>query len=226
MKHLIVIAAVAALAPALAGADEMHESVVSFVQADRLEYQEASDAGLWDLQGWTGFDRDKFWWKTEGDQDHAELQLLYSRAVSTFFDLQAGLRQDFEPDPQRSFAVIGLQGLAPQWFEIDTALFIADDGKVSVRFEAEYDVLFTQRLVLQPRLELNLGASDEPEYALGSGLRDLEFGLRLRYEIHRKFAPYIGIEWHSLYNDTAGYATAAGEDKNVTTAVIGVRAWF
>lgn len=226
MKPVIGIAAIATFLPAMAGADEMHEGVISFVQADRLEYQAESESGLWDLQGWTGFDRDKFWWKTEGGQENAELQLLYSRAISTFFDLQAGLRQDFEPDPQRSFAVIGLQGLAPQWFEIDTALFIADDGKVSLRFEAEYEMLLTQKLVLQPRLELNLGASDEPEYALGSGLRDLEFGLRLRYEFHRKFAPYLGVEWHSLYNGTADYANANGESGHSTTFVAGIRAWF
>ena len=226
MKHALTIIALSTPLTALAAMDEMHEGAVSFVQADRLEYQEEAETGLWDLQGWSGFDQQKLWWKTEGDKEEAELQLLYSRAVSTFFDFQAGLRHDFEPDPQRTFAVIGLQGLAPQWFEIDTALFIDDDGKISLRFEAEYEMLLTQKLVLQPRLELNLGASDEPEYALGSGLRDLEFGLRLRYELHRKFAPYVGVEWHSLYGDTADFANAADESSHSTTFVAGVRAWF
>jgi copper resistance protein B len=207
-------------------ADEMHESPLSFVQADRLEYQQDPDTWLWDVQGWTGLDRHKFWWKTEGDSEDAELQLLYSRAVSPFFDFQLGLRHDFEPGPQRSFAMIGLQGLAPQWFEVDSALFIADDGKLSARVEVEYELLFTQRLILQPRLEINLGASDEPDYALGSGLRSFDFGLRLRYEFHRKLAPYIGIEWQNLYGDTADIAGASGQDNHSTTAVVGVRAWF
>jgi copper resistance protein B len=207
-------------------ADEMHESAVSYVQMDRLEYGLEPDAWLWDAQGWSGFDRDKFWWKTEGEEGSAELQLLYSRAVSTFFDLQTGLRHDFEPGPQRSFAVIGVQGLAPQRFEIDTALFIADDGKISARVEAEYELLLTQRLVLQPRFELNLGVSQEPEYRLGSGIRSFELGLRLRYEIHRKFAPYIGVEWQGLYGGTADFGSATGEGRHMTTAVAGLRFWF
>jgi copper resistance protein B len=204
----------------------MHEGVLSFVQADRLEYRPESDTGFWDVQGWTGLDRHKLWWKTEGSDNDAELQLLYGRAITAFYDLQLGLRHDFEPGPQRTFLTIGLQGLAPQWFEIDTALFVADDGKVSLRIEAEYEMLLTQKLILQPRLEMNFGASDEADHALGSGLRDLDFGLRLRYEFHRKIAPYVGVNWQGFYGDTADYASAAGEDRQTTTAVAGLRIWF
>jgi copper resistance protein B len=199
---------------------------VHFVQAERLEYQAEGESWLWDVQGWSGFDRDKFCWKTEGTEDDAELQLLYSRAISPHFDMQFGMRYDFEPEPQRSYAVVGIQGLAPQWFEIDSALFISDDGRLSLRFEAEYEMLLTQKLILQPRLELDLGASDEPEYLQGSGFRGLEFGLRLRYEIHRKFAPYVGVEWHALYGDTADYAVSAGDDSHTVTAVAGIHTWF
>jgi copper resistance protein B len=226
MIRLLLIAAFALSIKTSLAADEMHEGAVHVVQAERLEYQAEDESWLWDLQGWSGYDRDKFWWKTEGTEDHAELQMLYSRAISPYFDVQFGLRHDFEPDPQRSFAVIGLQGLAPQWFEIDSALFISDGGKVSLRFEAEYEMLLTQKLVLQPRLELDLGASEEPEYGQGSGLRELEFGLRLRYEIHRKFAPYVGVEWNAVYGDTADFAVSAGEDSHAVTAVAGLRAWF
>jgi len=207
-------------------ADEMHESSMTYTQADRLEYRQDPGKWLWDVQGWVGRDLHKFWWKTEGDDEDAELQMLYSRAITTFFDLQFGLRHDFEPGPQRTFATIGLQGLAPQWFEIDAALFVSDDGKLSARFETEYELLITQRLVLQPRLELEIGASKEPEYSLGSGIRGLDVGLRLRYEFHRKFAPYIGVEWLALYGGTADYANAGGEDSHAISAVAGLRFWF
>lgn len=225
MKTLAVLVLALAAAQSLR-ADEMHESVLSFVQADRLEYRSEPDTGFWDMQGWTGLDRHRFWWKTEGSDDDAELQLLYGRAITAFYDLQLGVRHDFEPGPQRSFLTIGLQGLAPQWFEIDTALFVADDGKVSLRIEAEYELLLTQRLVLQPRFEMNLGASDEADYALGSGLRELDLGLRLRYEFHRKFAPYLGVNWQGLYDDTADFASAAGQDRRTTTFVAGLRIWL
>lgn len=226
MIRILLVAIVAISLRTSLAADEMHEGATHFVQAERLEYQAEDESWLWDLQGWSGYDRDKLWWKTEGTEDHAELQLLYSRAISPYFDVQFGVRHDFEPEPQRSFAVIGLQGLAPQWFEIDSALFVSDEGKVSLGFEAEYEMLLTQKLILQPRLELDIGASDEPEYGQGSGLRGLEFGLRLRYEIHRKFAPYVGVEWHALFGETADYAVSAGEDSHSVTAVAGVRAWF
>lgn len=223
-KLALLLVGLAASSPLRA--DEMHESMLSFVQAERLEYQPTPDTWLWDVQGWTGLDRHKLWWKTEGDSEEAELQLLYGRAVTAFYDLQLGLRHDFEPGPQRTFLAIGLQGLAPQWFEIDSALFVADDGKVSLRIEAEYEMLLMQKLILQPRFEMNLGASDEAGFALGSGLRDLDLGLRLRYEFHRKFAPYIGVNWHRLYGDTADYAGTSGEDRHTTTAVAGLRIWF
>jgi copper resistance protein B len=210
-------------------AEESHP--LSFVQADRIEYQEYDDEWLWDLQGWVGGDERKLWWKTEGElhSDNvagAELQLLYSKAVSPFFDLQIGLRQDLEPDPNRAFAVVGLQGLAPQWFEIDAAAFLSDDGDLSARFEAEYDLYLTQRLVLQPRFEVNAGASDVAELGLGSGLRTTALDLRLRYEFRRKFAPYLGVSWRKSYGDTGDAFVAAGSDDDLVTFVAGARFWF
>lgn len=179
-----------------------------FFMADRLEYVRNEDAWLWDLQGWYGSDEHKLWWKTEGvfdgdDAEEAEIQLLYSRAVSAFWDLQLGLRYDVEPEPSGTHAVIGLQGLAPQWFEVDLAALVHEDGDVSLRFEAEYDLLLTQALVLQPRL------------ALDSDTETTSLGLRLRYEIRREIAPYIGVRWQ----DATGGADGA-------SFVIGARFWF
>ncbi|MGH8223021.1 MAG: copper resistance protein B [Woeseiaceae bacterium] len=227
MRALVAVGLLSACFGQTAAASEMHdESPVNLVLADRLEYFEAGDEWIWDIQGYAGYDEHKFWWKTEGGGDDAELQFLYSRAVSAFFDLQLGLRHDFEPDPSRSFATLGVQGLAPYWFEIDAALFIADDGRLSARFEAEYELLLNQRLVLQPRVELVVGASDEARYAQGSGLRSTDVGLRLRYEIRRELAPYIGVEWHKLHGGTADHARNAGEDAHGASAVAGLRFWF
>ena len=204
---------------------------------DRLEYG-ASDEGdsyLWDAQGWAGGDYHKFWWKTEGegeapisgDPEVAELQALYYRTIAPFWGLQAGLRHDLtDSGPDRTHAVLGLQGLAPYWFETAIALFVSEEGDTSLRGEVEYDFMLTQRLILQPRLEFNASAGDVPELGLASGLNDTEMGLRLRYEIVREFAPYVGVRWSRLHGDTRDIANNAGEPTSVTSFVLGVRAWF
>jgi copper resistance protein B len=179
-----------------------------FFQSDRLEYVERTETLLWDMQGWYGSDEHKIWLKTEGELDSgsaekAELQLLYSRPVSAFWDLQVGIRHEFEPEPSQNHAVIGVQGLAPQWFEVDVAAFISEEGDISARLEAEYDLRITQRLILQPRAELET----RPE--------SVDLGLRLRYEIRREIAPYIGITWQD----------EAGQD-DFTSFVVGARLWF
>jgi len=202
-----------------------------FVQADRLEYRGDDSTWLWDMQGWIGGDYRKFWWKTEGEIDdgsaqEAELQLLYSRAISPFFDLQLGLRHDFDPEPSRSFVVVGFQGLAPQSIEIDAAVFISEDGDISARFVAEYELLLTQRLVLQPRFEIDFALQDVPELGLGGGVTSTDLGLRLRYEIRREVAPYIGISWQKSYGDTANYLEIAGKDANSFSVLAGIRLWF
>ena len=195
------------LAVIFAASPAFGQDAYLFLQADRLEYVEHSEEWLWDVQGWYGTDEHKLWWKTEGEFDsddthEAELQLLYSRPLSAYWDLQFGLRQDFEPE-SGVHGVIGMQGLAPQWFEIDLAAFVHEDGDISARFEAEYDLLLTQRLVLQPRLEFDTGAES---FALD---------LRLRYEVIREIAPYIGVSWQD----------ESGEDDFVSV-VAGARFWF
>ena len=205
------------------------------VVIDRLEagFGDQSETWLWDVQGWTGGDINRFWWKSEGegefggDLEEAEIQALYSRAVSPFWDVQAGVRQDFRPEGEdTTHLVLGLQGLAPHWWEIDVAAFLSTDGDLTARLEAEYDQRITQRLILQPRIELDLSAGDVPELETGSGLASVEAGLRLRYEFRREFAPYVGVEWSRALGDTADYIEAAGGDPEETRFVVGLRAWF
>ncbi len=204
------------------------------VMADRLEYQTADgvDTLLWDLQGWYGGDINKLWVKSEGDYsfpesafEEAEVQALWSRAITTYFDLQAGVRWDFEPD-RRAHFVAGLQGLAPYWFEIDAAGFISGEGDVTARIEAEVDLRLAQRVVLQPRLELELSAQTVSELDVGPGVTGFDLGVRAKYEVFREIAPYIGVEWQAAFGRTADLLVAAGEDRRQTVFVVGVTAWF
>ena len=202
-------------------------------QGDRLEYRarEGKDGYLWDIQGYYGGDIDKFWFKSEGEGsfgepiEGAEVQALWSRAIAPFFDFQAGVRQDLT-GPERTHAVIGIQGIAPYQFEVDAAAFVSTKGDVTARFEGELDQRITQRLILQPRAEIALSAQDIPELGIGAGLDRIEAGLRLRYEFAREFAPYVGVSQEWRIGDSADFARAAGEDPSVTNYVVGVRFWF
>ena len=231
-------------ADAFVGAEKMAASRASVVrevsgmpvfwfQADRAEYRARGgrDGYLWDVQGYYGGDLDKFWFKSEGEGsfgeklESAEVQGLWSHAIGPWWDLQAGVRQDLT-GPERTHAVIGVQGLAPYLFEVDAAAFVSTKGDLTARVEAELDQRITQRLILQPRVELNLAAQDIPELGIGAGLDKAEAGLRLRYEFTREFAPYIGIEQEWKLGQSADYARSAGEDPSVTNYVVGVRFWF
>jgi copper resistance protein B len=211
----------------------LEPQIVTFIQADRLEGRTSDDdkGYLLDLQGWVGTDRSKFWGKVEGDGavdgplEDLEFQALYSRMMSPFFDLQLGVRQDITPDVSRIHAVIGVQGLAPYWFEVDAAAFISHTGDVTVRIEAEHELLFTQRLVLQPRTELNIAFQEIETLSVGAGLSSAEAGLRLRYEVRREFAPYVGVSWLRVVGGTADFARAAGERSAGTSFVVGLRLW-
>ena len=202
---------------------------------DRLEtgFGDDDETWLWDAQGWSGGDINRFWWKSEAEGDfdggleEAELQALYSRAVTPFWDAQAGVRQDFRPDGEdTTHLVLGLQGLAPYWWEIDAAAFLSTEGDLTARVEAEYDQRITQRLILQPRLEIDASASDIPELEIGSGLSSIEAGLRLRYEFRKEFAPYVGVEWSRAFGSTADYIETRGGEVDDTRFVIGLKAWF
>lgn len=213
---------------------EMGGMTQTFLMADRLEVQvsDTDESLVWDAQGWYGGDIDKLWFKSEGEvaldgggvQD-AEVQVLWSRAVSAYWDVQAGLRYDIEPEG-RAHAVLGVHGLAPYLFEIDAAAFLSEEGDLTAHIETEYDLRFTQRLILQPRLELEASAQDVPERGLGAGLTGVSAGLRLRYEIVREVAPYLGVEWRRSLGDTADYVRAGGVDPEETLWVAGVRLWY
>ena len=217
--------------------DVMNESgglLTYMVMGDRLEWQDTGGDGtlLWDAQGWYGGDLNKLYIKTEGEfsveEDEiegAEVQVLYSRAISPFWDVQAGIRYDLEPKG-RTYAVLGVQGLAPYWFEVDTAAFLSSEGDLSASLEAEYELRFSQRLTLQPRVEVAVSAQDVPELGTGAGLVAVEPGVRLRYEIRREFAPYMGVEWQKQFGDTADFTRADGGDPDKIVGVIGLRAWF
>lgn len=206
----------------------------SQVNFDVAEYrvQKGRDGFHWGAEGWFGGDINRFVVKSEGSitlgsgVEDAEVQALYSRAIGPYFNLQAGVRHDIKPNPSRTYATIGFEGLAPYWLEVEGQLFLSDKGDVLARVGAYYDQRITQRWILQPSAELNFAAQDIPEQGIGSGLSTAELGLRLRYEVIREFAPYIGVAWERSVGDTARIARRSGRDVDSTSLVIGVRAWF
>ncbi len=212
-------------------------TIYSMLLVEQLEFRNnnGADALNWDAQAWIGTDVNKLWLKTEGEDIRGsggewELQALYSRMVAPFWDFQVGLRHDqiygTSQDRGRAFAVLGFEGLAPYWFEATPALFVSEDGDVSARLSASYELLFTQRLILQPSIEINAAAQKVEAFGVGNGLNDVELDLRLRYEIRREFAPYVGISWARKFGDTADIARSEGERTEDFTVLAGVRFWF
>ena len=177
-------------------------------------------------------DINRFAFKTEGEGEvggpleSAEVQALYSRAIDPWWNVVAGVRHDIRPEPQRSYATIGIEGLAPYWFEVEGQAFVSTKGDVHLRMEGSYDQRITQRLILQPAAEVNIAAQDVPELGIGSGISNIELGLRLRYEFAREFAPYVGFHWERKLGDTARYARADGEGASTASLVMGIRFWF
>jgi copper resistance protein B len=182
-------------------------------------------------QGWYGGDLDKLWLKTEIEGDvgskpeQAELQALWSHAIDPWFDVQTGIRFDVEPDT-RGHLVLGVQGLAPYWIEVEAAAFVSDKGDITGHAEAEHDVRVTRAFVLQPRVELNFSLHDIPRRAVGSGVSTAELGLRLRYEIVPNFAPYFGLQWEQAFGDTRRFRRAEGDDPDSWQFIMGLRTWF
>lgn len=231
IKRMIPLALCLPTAVFAAGMED--DPLLAMVKIDKLEVHDTDDGNPWELKAdaWIGKDLNKLWIKTEGEYhdgetEEAELQLLYSRAISPFWDLQVGVRRDFKPEPERDWFALGINGLAPYMFEVDAALFYGEDQRVAARLDAEYEYLITQRLELIPELEANIYSKDDEELGIGSGLSDLTLGLRLAYVLRREFTPYVGYSWTGLYGDTADYAEAAGEDTSSGAWVAGIKAWF
>ena len=208
--------------------------LVSKLMLDRLEYSPKSGGGSyhWQGEGWIGGDINRLAVRSEGEGnadegvEDAEVQLLYTRALDPWWNVVAGVRHDIRPEPQRTYATIGIEGLAPYWFDVEAQAFLSTKGDVHFRLEASYDQRITQRLILQPAAEVNFAAQDLPELGIGSGISNVELGLRLRYEIAREFAPYVGVQWERTFGGTAGYARDAGESVSATKFVLGVRFWL
>jgi copper resistance protein B len=217
----------------LPGMDMADNDVYSRVMLDRFEAYRTSDSHgqAVDAQAWIGGDVDKLWLKVDGERENGKLgatrtEALWNHAIATYWGLQTGVRHDFGAGPGRTWAAFGIQGLAPYWFDVQATLYVGQGGRTAVRFEPEYDLFITQRLILQPNAKVNFYGKNDPERGIGSGLSDIEAGLRLRYEFSRKVAPYIGVVWNRKFGNTASYASEAGESVKETRLVAGIRVWF
>jgi copper resistance protein B len=209
-----------------------------FLLSEVLEYAPGSEERpvRYDLLGWFGGAVNRVWAKAEGDQSTrsddgaTELQLLYGRLISPYWDAQVGLRADLiyggDDRTTRFSAALGVQGLAPGWFEVEPTLFVSRDGDISANLTASYDLFVTQRLVAQARGEIEGAVQDVPEFGVGSGLNALDLGLRVRFELWRELAPYLGLSWQRLFMDTADLARAADVPVQEFSAVAGLRLWY
>ncbi|MCM2461501.1 copper resistance protein B [Pseudomonas sp. CG7] len=216
------------------GGHTVHDSAIhSFFLIDQLEWQDADDGSAlnWDASGWIGGAIDRLWLRSEGERlngktEKAELQALWGHAISPWWDVVAGVRQDFKPGDSQTWAAFGVQGMALYNFEAEATAFIGEGGQSAARLEGDYDILLTNRLILQPTAEANFYGKNDPARGVGSGLSDTELGVRLRYEIRREFAPYIGVTWNRVYGNTADYVREEGEDRSEARLVLGLRLWF
>lgn len=227
-----LIIATALLAAAPFGNADMNDDPALFkVLFDAVEWQPDEENLNWDAHAWYGRDLQKLWLKTEGERsdegtESASAQLLYGMAVAPYWDFQVGARHEYTPAKDKNWFAVGLHGLAPYFFETEVNAFIDADGMVGISLETEREILLTQKLVLAPEIEVVGYSTDEPEMRRGSGLSSVEAGLRLRYEIRREVAPYIGVVWERAYGETADIKEMEGDSVEETEWVVGVRAWF
>ena len=209
------------------------EHLFGSLLVDRLEWVRTRDntSTEYDLQAWYGRDYDRAVLKAEGDHDGGKLQkarteLLWSHALTAYWNTQLGVRHDSGIHPDRNWLAFGIQGLSPYWFEVDATAYVGSNGRSALRLAAEYELLLTQRLILQPRVEAEINGKRDAARELGSGLSNLTAGLRLRYEIRRELAPYLGIERAAKFGGTTDYVREAGEAARETRLVAGLRFWF
>jgi len=239
IKTFALVTALAALVATSARAEDMghdmekeHGGQIFHMFRLETDYGGSKDGGIssWDLDGWIGTDENKLWLKSEGEHkdgklENAEFWVLYSRNVATFWDAQVGLRYDIEPT-STGYLVLGINGLAPYWFETEAHLFISNKGDVNARLHGENDFLITQKLILQPYGEINLFAQDVPERDVGAGFSDGKIGLQTRYEFTRKFAPYVDVHYGRKFGETSSIAKGNGEDNDELVGTIGLRLIF
>ena len=219
-----------AAAPFGAPVDDEH--VFYHLLFDQLEGRFGRDSSFrWEGEGWAGTDMNRVVLKTEGTvskgvMEEGDQELLYARPISTYFNLQGGIRYDLDSAPGRGWAAFGIEGLAPLFFHVSATGYVSDRGHVAAKLEGSYDLLLTQTLILQPQLEMNFYSKDDPSRGIGAGLSDLDTGLRLRYEITRKLAPYIGLTYENKFGDTARFARLMGEPSSDMRFSAGIRIWF
>ncbi|MBC7500831.1 MAG: copper resistance protein B [Herminiimonas sp.] len=215
------------------GMEMADDAIHAQLLLDRLEMfrSSRSHGQTLDAQGWVGGDLDKLWIKVDGERSNGKLgatrtEALWDHAIAPYWGVQAGVRHDFGDGPKRTWAALGVQGLAPYWFDVQATVYVGQSGRTALRFEPEYDLLLTQRLILQPNVKVSLYGKNDPARGIGSGLSDVEAGLRLRYEFSRKFAPYVGVVYNRKFGATARYANESGQATGETRVIGGVRIWF
>ena len=208
--------------------------VFDYVSFNQLEGRLSGPAPIfrWDGEGWIGTNKNKLWLKSEGnvtngimsDGDH---EALYDRPIPhlRYFDWQAGVRADLDSGSGRTWAAIGIQGLAPYFFDFEPTFYVRDGGHVAGRLQGSYNLYVTQRVILQPQVEMNFYSKTDPARGIGTGLSDLDSGIRLGYQISRKFAPYLGFTYSSTFGETATFARRAGEPVHVSSLVLGIWIW-
>jgi copper resistance protein B len=207
---------------------------VWMVSVDRFEWQQG-DAFAWEGRAWFGHDRGRLWLRSEGEREpghgtEGNVEALWGKPVDAWWDLLAGVRHDFADERRvhdgQDWLAVGVQGLAPYKFEVQATAYLGDGGRSMLQAEVEYELLLTNRLILQPRIEATAHGRNDAARGIGSGLGEVEAGLRLRYELRREFAPYIGIERAYRLGRTADYARADGDGAQETRWVAGLRFWF
>ncbi len=212
----------------------MHSAApVHYLLVDRLEGwdRDAGSGQAWELNGWYGGDIHRLRLRSEGEREggrthSADAELLYGRAISPWWELVAGVRQDFAPGPAQTRAAIGIQGLAPYKFELSATAYVGGGSDAALRLEGEYTLLLSSRWILQPRVEANFSAQEDARRGEGGGLDSASVGLRLRYEVSRRFAPYLGWEHERRFGDAARFTRAEGDDARGSRFVAGLRFWF
>jgi copper resistance protein B len=248
-KHLlpaaILIVFAAASAPANAqmtmgsassaapfGAPVDDEHVFYHALLDEFEGRFGHDSSFrWEGEAWAGTDMNRIYLRSEGEVtggkiEDGQQELLYARPISTYFNIQGGMRYDLDSKPGRGWAAVGIEGLAPLFFHVSATGYASDEGHLAAKLEGSYDLLLTQVLILQPQAELNFYSKDDPMRRIGSGLSDIDLGLRLRYEFSRKFAPYVGVTYENKYGGSANFARIDGERASDLRFVAGLRVWL